>query len=71
MEQLIDVAHVNGAWRLQMNPALEPILFLSGGRAECAARNLARRLAEAGCSARVRIRDMQDVLVGDHCYKRA
>lgn len=71
MEQLIEISHLNGAWRLQVNDDLQPILFLSGGRAECAAQFLARRFAEIGCSARVKIHDMQNALVGEHRYLAA
>lgn len=68
MEQLIEVAHVNGAWFLRAGGYIEPTLFLSGGRAENAARRLARCLAAMGCDTRVHIHDKQNVLVGDHRY---
>ncbi len=67
MERFIEVSHLNGAWRLLVS-GLEPMFFLSGARAERAARRLAYRLAGAGCEARVRIRDLQNVIVGDHRY---
>jgi hypothetical protein len=68
MEQLVEVVHVNGAWCLKVHGFIEPTLYLSGGRAEHAARQLGRCLAALGCEARVHIHDKQNVLVGDHCY---
>jgi hypothetical protein len=68
MEHLIEVSHVNGAWRLSASGCFEPILFRSGGRAEQAARSLAERLATHGCEARVRIRDTRNLVVGEHRY---
>jgi hypothetical protein len=68
MEQLIEVAHVNGAWSLSARGRFEPTLFCSGGRAEEAARLLAGRLATHGCDTRVEIRDARDLLVGEHHY---
>jgi hypothetical protein len=68
VEQLIEVSHVGGAWRLDVQGGFEPTLFLSGGRAESTARRLACCFAEAGCDARVQVHDKQHVLVGDHRY---
>lgn len=68
MEQRIQVTHVNGAWRLEVCGAAEPLLFLTGGRAEAAACRLARSLATHGMDTRVEIRDRQNLLVGAHCY---
>lgn len=67
MERLIEVSHVNGAWRLDVE-GCEPTLYLSGGRAEGDARRLARNLALGGCDARLRIHDKLHVLIGDHCF---
>lgn len=68
MEQLIEVSPINDAWRLSASGCFEPTLFLSGGRAEQAARLLARRLARVGCETRVHIHDKRDLLVGDYRY---
>jgi hypothetical protein len=68
MEQMIEVTHINGAWCLRICGSLEPTLYLSGARAESAARRLGRRLAELGCDTRVHIHDKQNVLVGSHRY---
>jgi hypothetical protein len=67
MERLIEVSHENGAWRLALQ-GVEPTLYLSGGRAERAARRLASSLAETGCDIRVHVHDKQNVLIGDHCF---
>jgi len=68
MEQLIEVSHLNGAWRLWARDCLEPVLYLSGSQAEQAARRLACGFARAGCDAFVHIHDRQNLLVGDHHY---
>ena len=68
MEHLIEVSHVNGAWRLSASGCFEPTLFRSGARAEAAARTLAARFALHGCDTRVRIRDSSNLLVGEHRY---
>jgi hypothetical protein len=68
MEKLIEVSHMNGAWCVEVQGALQPTLFLSGGRAESAARRLACCLARLGHDARVHIRDKQNLLVGKHRY---
>jgi hypothetical protein len=68
MEQLIHVTRQGIAWSVSANNGLEPTLFLSGGRAEDAARRLACGLAIAGCDARVLVRDGDHMLVGTHLY---
>lgn len=68
MEQLIEVRPIGGGWCVAAEGRLEPTLFLSGGRAEDAARRIACGLAEAGCDARVLIRDTQNAPVGAHRY---
>lgn len=68
MEQVIEVRRVVGGWCVAAEGKLEPTLFLSGGRAEDAARRLACGLADAGCDARVLVRDAQNILVGAHRY---
>lgn len=67
MECFIEVSHLNGSWRLAVE-GCQPMLYLSGGRAEMDARRLAGRLAEGGCSSRVHVHDKQNLLIGDHCY---
>lgn len=68
MEHLIEVSYVNGVWCLSARGSFEPTLFRSGGRAEQAACGLAGRLATHGCEARVRIRDTENLVVGEHRY---
>jgi hypothetical protein len=60
----IAVAPVEGGWSLICDGALEPMLFLSGGRAEAHARALAHRLAEAGGEVHVTVHDRSRALVG-------
>jgi hypothetical protein len=68
MEQIIEVSRMGGAWWVLAEGCLEPTCFLSGGRAEEAARRLACSLADSGRDARVLVRDTQDVVVGAHRY---
>ena len=67
MERLIEVSHVNGSWRVDVE-GCAPNLYLSGARAEKDARWLAQCLAHKGCEIRVHIHDKQNVLVGDHRF---
>jgi hypothetical protein len=64
----IAVAPVDGGWSLACDCGLQPMLFLSGGRAEAHARALARRLSEAGGEVRVTVRDRSRAVVGQALY---
>jgi hypothetical protein len=68
VEQLIEVSHANGAWFIHAWGCLEPVLFRSGGEAETVALRLACCLAQAGCDARIEVRDKHNTVVGAHCY---
>jgi hypothetical protein len=68
MEQVIEVSHMNGGWRLCAPGFLEPTLYLSERDAEQAARRLACGFAITGCDVLVHIHDLQDLLVADHHY---
>ena len=61
----IAVAPVEGGgWSLACDLGLEPMMFLSGARAEAQARALARRLSEAGGEVELTVRDRSRALVG-------
>jgi hypothetical protein len=55
MALLISVAPVGEDWAIQSDALPEDLVFRSGGRAETAARDLARRRAADGQAAEVRI----------------
>ena len=67
-EQLIEVTPIPGGWCVEMCGRLEPILFLSGARAETAARRMAQCVAELGRDARIHVHDRQDLVIGDLHY---
>ena len=64
----IAVAPVDGGWSIACDGGLEPMMFLSGARAEAQARALARRLSEAGGDVQLTIRDRSRTLVGRAHY---
>jgi hypothetical protein len=66
---LIAVAPVGGGWSVACDGGFEPMMFLSGARAEAQARALARRLAEAGVEVELAVRDQADALVGRTRYR--
>ena len=51
----IHVEPAGGGWTVRHAGSLEPLAFLSGARAEDAARRLAEAMAEAGHAAEIRI----------------
>lgn len=55
MVQEISVTPAQGGWTVDHDGAIEPTVFLSGARAEDAARRLAEAMADAGQSAEIRI----------------
>lgn len=67
-ERQIAVAPVEGGWSLACDVGLEPVMFLSGARAEAQARALACRLSEDGGEVRVTVRDRSRTVVGSVCY---
>lgn len=62
-DHLITVRPVAGGWRVALDD-LQPLMFLSGRKAEQHARILAAHLAEIGDRAQVMIHDRASVLVG-------
>lgn len=64
----IAVTAVEGGWSLACDAGLEPVVFLSGARAEAHARALASRLSEAGDEVRVTVSDRSHSLVGSMLY---
>jgi hypothetical protein len=64
----IAVAPVEGGWSVACDAVREPMMFLSGGRAEAQARALAMRLSEAGDEVELTVRDRAHVLVGRASY---
>jgi len=64
----ITVAPVEGGWSVRCDGGLQPMMFLSGARAEQQARALARRLSETGEEAQVLIHDRSYALVGATRY---
>jgi hypothetical protein len=68
----IAVAPVEGGgWSLVCDYGLEPMMFLSGARAEAQARALARRLSEAGGDVELTVRDRSRTLIGQTRYRAA
>jgi hypothetical protein len=66
-DHLIEVRPCPGGWRVSLDD-LQPLMFLSGRKAEAHARDLARRLAEIGDSVRVLIHDRTSALVGTQAF---
>ncbi|RAK60604.1 hypothetical protein DJ021_12705 [Phenylobacterium hankyongense] len=64
----ISVSPVEGGWSVRCDGAVQPLMFLSGARAEDQARALARRLSLYGDIARVLVHDRTSRLVGATCY---
>jgi len=67
-QRQIAVAPVDGGWSVACDGGIEPIMFLSGARAESQARTLALRLSEAGGNVEVTVRDRSSTLVGSTRY---
>jgi hypothetical protein len=65
---VIEVAPIDGGWRVDCAIADQPLLFLSGRRAEEKARDLAGRLAFHGLDSRVLVRDRRGDLIGSIDY---
>jgi hypothetical protein len=67
-DTMLKVRRVGAAWIVDGARGLEPLLFLSGAKAEAQAHTLARSLAEAGGDARVAVHDRSEQLVGTVRY---
>jgi cell division protein FtsZ len=68
-DHIIIVAPVDGGWTVRCDEDMQPLMFLSGARAEEHARTLAQRFAGMGDDAEVVIHDRQDTLVGATRYR--
>jgi hypothetical protein len=55
-------------WVVDAGIGLQPLMFLSGAKAEAQAHALARSLASAGSDARVAVHDRAQQLVGAYRY---
>jgi hypothetical protein len=66
-DHLIIVEPVDGGWRVGCDE-IQPLMFLSGGRAEAQARVIARCLTRLGDDARVVVHDRDSGLIGAHRY---
>jgi hypothetical protein len=64
----IAVAPIEGGWSVACDAVREPMVFLSGARAEAQARALAVRLSDAGDDVELTVRDRAQVLVGTASY---
>jgi hypothetical protein len=67
-DTLLEVHRVGNAWVVDGAKRLEPLVFLSGAKAEAQAHALARGLAQVGGDARVAIHDRAQQLVGTFRY---
>jgi hypothetical protein len=66
-DHTILVAPVDGGWSVRCDES-QPLMFLSGARAEEQARALARCLARGGEDAQVVVHDRTSALVGSTLY---
>ena len=66
-DHLIKVEPAAGGWRVVLDD-LQPLMFLSGFKAEQHARGLAGRLAEVGDDTHLLIHDRSRALVGAQSY---
>lgn len=67
-EHTISVGPVDGGWSVRCEGETQPLLFLSGRRAEEHARNLAQALSRSGDEALVYIHDRTEALIGAARY---
>jgi hypothetical protein len=67
-DALVRVRPVGAAWLVDGAEGLEPLLFLSGAKAEAQAHALAKSIADSGADARVAVHDKTDQLVGTRRY---
>jgi hypothetical protein len=67
-DTLLKVHRVGAAWMVDGAQGLEPLLFLSGAKAEAQAHALARGLVQVGGDARVAVHDRAQQLVGTFRY---
>ena len=68
IDALVKVRPVGAAWMVEGAERLQPLLFLSGAKAEAQAHAIARCIARAGGDARVAVHDRSQQLVGTVRY---
>jgi hypothetical protein len=65
----ITVKPVPGGWSVDQQPGDHPLMFLTGGRAEQKARELAERSRQVGEPAQVAVHDRGGRLIGQIRYE--
>lgn len=70
-DRVISVSPVEGGWAVRFDNRLQPMMFLSGGRAEAQARAMATVLNRLGQGAEVRVHDRSGRLAGCRSYPAA
>jgi hypothetical protein len=68
IDALVKVRPMGAAWVVDGAERLEPLLFLSGAKAEAQAHAIAKSIAKVGGDARVAIHDRTEQLVGTIRY---
>ncbi|WP_374468646.1 hypothetical protein [Phenylobacterium sp.] len=68
-EHRISVGPVDGGWAVLCEGETQPLMFLSGRRAEEQARNLALALTRGGMAAVVSVHDRSQALIGAARYE--
>lgn len=58
-------------WQVDCDVNDQPLMFLSGAKAEAQAHALAKTIAASGANARVEVRDRERQLVGNTRYRAA
>jgi hypothetical protein len=67
-DTMVKVEPSGSGWVVDGGLGLQPLMFLSGAKAEAQAHALARSLASAGSDARVAVHDRAQQLVGAYRY---
>ena len=67
-DALVRVQPLGASWVVDGAQGLEPLLFLSGAKAEAQAHALARSIAHCGADARVAVHDRTGQVVGTFRY---
>jgi hypothetical protein len=71
LDARVDVRPVAGGWLLDCPASHEPLMFLSGGKAESKAHQMARCLAALGAEVEVVVHDRAGQVVGTTRYLAA
>ena len=69
MTHIINVAPAQGGWTVSSNTFANPMAFLSGAKAEAAARNLAEKIARRGEMAEIRVFLRDGTLAGSSAVR--